>query len=129
MLRTALLVTPAALAAAISVWLAVASCTYRGISMTATSDGVTHRTETCSSLIEVNGASVLAVLAIPPLLAAAAGGAAYAGRRGTAWALAIVLLALCTVAGFSIGMLYLPVSLALVAVLALAPRLRRGTAR
>ena len=128
MLRTLLLASPAVLAAAVSVWLAVAPCAYRGITTTATSDGVTHTTETCASLIETSGAGVLGVLAVPPLLAAAGGAASYARRRGIAWAVAMVLLALCIVAGFSIGMLYLPVALVLVAVLAVDPRLRRVTA-
>jgi hypothetical protein len=129
MLRTVLLATPSALAVAVSVWLAVAPCTYRGTTVVSTAGGVTHTTETCASLIEMNGARVLGVLAIPPLLAVAAGAAAYAGRRGVAWVLAIVLLALCIVAGFSVGMLYLPVALSLLAVLAVVSRPRGATTR
>jgi hypothetical protein len=129
MVRTLLIATPAALAAAVSIWLAVAPCTYRGTTMTATSDGVTRVSETCASLVETNGAGVLGVLAVPPLLAAATGAAAYARRRGVAWVLAIALLVLCIIAGFSIGMLYLPVALVLLAVLVVDSRPGGAAAR
>lgn len=84
----------------------------------------------CSSesrtLIEENGKWVLGLLAVP--IAFSAGVAAAITYRlpvGVAWSLAILALAACLIAIFSLGAFFLPAALLLIAAAAMD---RRGTA-
>ena len=93
--------------------------TYRGSSETAAPDGGRQVTSTSATLVEVNGHWVLWLLLVPVVLTAIAFAAALlAGkgprlRRVTLWSMAMLLLALSLLAGFSIGLYFLPAALAL----------------
>ena len=86
----------------------------RSTSTTLGSDG-TVVTETAQhTLLASEGAGVLVPLAVPVLIAAAGVVAPRSRRiRGVRLALGGVLLAACVVAGFSIGLPYLPAAVAL----------------
>ena len=111
-----------ALAFAASTWIATRSCAYRGVSEGVTSGGVTTRVETCSSFLEVNGAGASWVLVLPVVLALAGAGAAVARRRAGVGASALLLSAFCLLGAASIGIVFLPSALALLAAAAMPVR-------
>ena len=85
-------------------------------------------TSTSSTLVEVNGAQVLLIVAVPALLAALAGIAlhrkcAHGSLRAErlAWVAVSVLGALAILGAASIGLLVLPIALLLGAAAALTP--------
>ena len=69
-----------------------------------------------SSLIEQNGLWVLWLLLVPVLLTGIVLRAVWQNnaRNALLWGVALVLLGLCVLAGYSIGVFYLPAALALV---------------
>ena len=101
---------------------------YAGSSCT-TTDGVRECTEGSSTLMEKNGRGVLAILAIPVVLAGAVATLVWLrGPRKLAIALAVLLLLACMVAAASVGLFFVPGAvLALVAVALDASRRPRGS--
>lgn len=97
----------AMLAVVAAVGLASWPCAYSGESITGSPAGST-RTSTCSSIIEVNGAGVLVVLAVPVVLASLAVVAAWLGAKTFGWAVATVLALFSLAAGFTVGLFFLP---------------------
>jgi hypothetical protein len=91
-----------------SVWLAVWPCFYTG-----TTSGSSGESTTCSSLIAENGTWVISYLAVPIILTILAFLGLVARLRAVMWALAILLLALCILAAWSIGLFYVPSAVAL----------------
>ena len=69
-----------------------------------------------SSLVEKNGLWVLWLLLVPVLLTGIVLRAVWQNnaRNALLWGVALVLLGLCVLAGYSIGVFYLPAALALV---------------
>ena len=102
------------LAGAASVWLAAWPCAYEGQTATMPGDA-SAEVHTCSSLVDVNGTWVLWLLAVPIALTVAGFIASRSGVRWAAIAVALVYLMLCLVSFASIGLLYLPSAIALVA--------------
>jgi cytochrome bd-type quinol oxidase subunit 2 len=101
------------LAVVAGAWLIAWPCSYVGDDGTST---------TCSSLIDVNGAWVLALLVVPVAISLLAVLAVAARLRPAAWALAALLLIACGLAVFSIGIFYVPSAVALVVAAACTPR-------
>jgi hypothetical protein len=102
------------LALAAAVGLALWPCMYRGAEG---GTGVGPERQFCASLVEVNGAGVLAVLAFPVLLAGIGVLAVRFGRRGLLMVATGALIGFCVVALSSIGLFYLPATVALVVAL------------
>ena len=97
-------------------WLALIAALVTGavltvlpISSTASCGAVAGGTETCTtgseSLLQSEGASVLALLAVPALVAAAA---VVSPRRGVAITSAVLLTVLTLLGAASLGLFYLP---------------------
>lgn len=89
-------------------WLAAWPCSYSG-----TTSGPSGASSTCSSLIAENGVWVIGYLVIPVIVTVLGFLAVAARRRTVARALAILLLVLCLLAAWSIGLFYLPAAVAL----------------
>jgi hypothetical protein len=98
-----------ALAAAATAWLLLWPCSYSGAR--SHPDGTT--TQTCTSLVAVNGWRVAWLLAIPVAITALGLLSAIRGRRAITLTLALLMLASCVVAILSIGIFYLPSAVAL----------------
>ena len=106
------------LAWVVGAWLAFGPV-YQGVSATLPGESPDDAARFTATLIEVNGLYVVPMLLVPVLLSGIAvwavkspyGG--MAGRSVLLWASAVVLLGLCALSIISIGMLYLPVALAL----------------
>lgn len=99
------------LAVAATLWLALWPCAYSGVSTTPTvpgEGGAPVELRTCASLIQVNGAWVLALLFVPVVIGGAGYLAARMQRRGLVWGAMGLLLAFCLVGAFSIGIYYMP---------------------
>ena len=95
---------------------------YQGVSKTAvwTRGAASASTRGTTTLIEVNGLSVLFVLLAPVVLTALAlltvllTHAGQAWRKVLLWVLAVLLLGFCAVGIWTIGLFYAPAALALV---------------
>ena len=106
------------LAASATVGLALWPCFYEGVEAEAIQPaehavrdvGERHL---CASLIEVNGVGVLRVLALPVLLTAIGVGTALLRRRVILLVSTVALGVFCLLAGFSVGLYYLPAAAAL----------------
>ena len=121
------------LAWAVGAWLAFGPV-YQGVSATLPGESPDDAARFTATLIEVNGLRVVPLLLVPVLLSGIAvwavkrPHAGMVGRGILLWVLAVVLLGLCAVSILSIGMLYLPVALALLvaAITGSAGRARGG---
>jgi len=110
-----------ALAWVVALWLVVGPV-YQGVSKTAVTPGdvAGEATPFTETLIEANGLSALpllmapVVLTAPALLAALLTDAGQARRKVILWVSAVLLLGFCAAGIASIGLLYLPASVALV---------------
>ena len=92
----------------------VFSPVYQGVSETATSSGGVVSGTYGATLLEQNGAWVLLLLLCLPVALAAIGLVGAARRRRLlVWAPAVVLLGFSLLAGFSIGLFYVPAAAAL----------------
>ncbi|MCY4575517.1 MAG: hypothetical protein OXC55_02775 [Chloroflexi bacterium] len=102
---------------------------YQGVSMSSTAPG--ERIETSSTLIEQNGLWVLWILLVPVLVSGVAlvaihfADAGHMRRRALLWTLALGFLGLCVITIISIGLLYLPMALALLFTAILNPSRQR----
>lgn len=77
------------------------------------------------SLVSANGPWVVALLSIVTLLAGIPLGVGLAhprGHRGTTWTFGLLIVGFSIVAGFSVGLTYLPVGLVLIAAAAVSER-------
>lgn len=114
-----------ALALTASVLLLVAPV-YKSVSSSAAVRGASSRTETTKSsevtLLEQNGPAVLVALIAPALITLLPLLVRRSARRPWLLASAITLTVLCFLAGFSIGLLYLPAAVALWIATALSSR-------
>lgn len=114
-----------ALALTASVLLLVAPV-YKSVSSSAAVRGASSRTETTKSsevtLLEQNGPAVLVALIAPALITLLPLLVRRSARRPWLLASAITLTVLCILAGFSIGLLYLPAAVALWIATALSSR-------
>lgn len=103
--------------------LAAAYLAFAGEACTIDPSGERRCVESPASLIEHDGGWILAYLALPPLLAAAA---LFALKRGLSrvwqWSLAAALSFLCWLSLFSLGVFYVPAALLLLAAVALHRR-------
>jgi hypothetical protein len=115
-MRTAsLLAIAALLIALLAAGVLTFADTSSSTSCEATPGGVQTCTDASSTLIQENGSWVLALLAVPVLLAAAAVGAiVYQLPTQIEWILALAAFAGCIVAIFSVGIFFLPTALLLV---------------
>ena len=106
------------LAWVVGVWFLLAP-TYQGTSGTLLPDGSTEVTRHTATLVEENGLIAVSSLLVPvlvtyiPLAAIHLVEPGRAKRKILLWFPAVALLLLCMLAIFSIGMIYLPVALAL----------------
>jgi hypothetical protein len=113
-----LTVTANVLSLAAAIWLALGPA-YQGASVTAVAIGgvAGEPVRTTATFVEANGLRVLPLIFTPVILTALAALAATVLRADSVWrgplilALAVVLLGLCVVALFSIGLLFLPAAL------------------
>jgi hypothetical protein len=115
-MRTASLLAVAALLIAL---LAAGVLTFADTSSSTSCEGTSSGVQTCtdasSTLIQENGSWVLALLAVPVLLAAGVVAAiAYKLPPPVEWILALAAFAACIVAIFSVGIFFLPTALLLV---------------
>jgi hypothetical protein len=102
------------LAVAGAVWLIVWPCAYSGVTAISSVDGVEEsRTTICRSFLDVNDASVLLILLVPVVLAAAGFVGARTGRRGVFMAAAVLLLLFCFLGSFSVGLWFIPSAIAM----------------
>jgi len=102
------------LAVAGAVWLIVWPCAYSGVTVISTVDGVEEsRTTICRSFLEANDTSVLLILLVPVLLAAAGFVGARTGRRGLFIASAMLLLLFCFLGTLSVGLWFVPSAIAM----------------
>lgn len=102
-------------ATAVGLWQALNPCIYRGVRSVPGGPGSSSENFCAGSLVEVNGAGVLVVLAVPVLLTAVAYFALKRGARLIAGITTGSLLGFCGLSLATIGLLYLP-SLLLIAV-------------
>ena len=110
------------LAVAAGIYLAVGPA-YRGVEVTAAAPGESSAQvrRLTATFIEVNGLRAVPVLVIPVALSALAVWAVHARdagrirRRASLWMFALALLGLCAASFLSIGLLYLPAGIALLA--------------
>ncbi|HEX7146015.1 MAG TPA: hypothetical protein VF512_00790 [Actinomycetota bacterium] len=102
------------LALAAALGLALWPCAYRGVEAESGPGGVVQERQVCATLIEVNGAGALGVLALPVLLAGVGLLAAWTRRRGILAIATLALIAFCVAALASVGLLYVPAAGALV---------------
>jgi hypothetical protein len=106
------------LALAAALGLALWPCAYRGSVGESGPGGTLQERQVCATLVEVNGAGALAVLALPVLLAGVGLLAAWAGRRAILAIATVAVIAFCAAALASVGLLYLPAAAALIVALA-----------
>jgi hypothetical protein len=106
------------LALAAALGLALWPCAYRGSVGESGPGGTLQERQVCASLVEVNGAGALAVLALPVLLAGVGLLAAWAGRRAILVIATVAVITFCAAALASVGLLYLPAAAALIVALA-----------
>jgi hypothetical protein len=114
------------LAGAAALGLALLPCAYRGVEAASGPGGVVQERQTCATLVEVNGAGALVVLALPVVLAGVGLLAVWAGRRGLLAVVTLALIAFCVAALASVGLLYVPAAGALIVALG-GWRQRRAT--
>jgi hypothetical protein len=115
------------LALAAALGLALWPCAYRGSVGESGPGGTLQERQVCATLVEVNGADALAVLALPVLLAGVGLLAALAGRRAILAIATVAVIAFCAAALASVGLLYLPAAAALIVALAGWRPARRAT--
>lgn len=106
------------LALAAALGLALWPCAYRGSVGESGPGGTLQERQVCATLVEVNGAGALAVLALPVVLAGVGLLAAWAGRRALLAIATVAVIAFCAAALASVGLLYLPAAAALIVALA-----------
>jgi hypothetical protein len=106
------------LALAAALGLALWPCAYRGSVGESGPGGTLQERQVCATLVEVNGAGALAVLALPVVLAGVGLLAAWAGRRAILAIATVAVIAFCAAALASVGLLYLPAAAALIVALA-----------
>jgi len=107
------------LAVAAGLWLAFYPGFYQGVSVTASSSGeVVERSEQASLLAE-NGMWALGLLAVPIVLAGLGVLGALRSHRFLLWSVAVVLLVFSVISAMTIGLFYLPATIALVIAAAL----------
>ena len=99
------------LAVAAGLGLALWPCAYQEVE--ATSGGGPER-QVCGSMVAVNGAGVLGVLAVPVLLAGVGLVAVTSRRRGVLVVVMVALVVFCVLALASVGVFYVPAAAALV---------------
>ena len=116
------------LAWAASLYFAFYPCIYEGTTIT-TQTGVMIRDSGCTgSLVEVNGLSVLVVLAVPlavtglGLFAALSRLVSYEVARILLWASAVSMPLVCLIGAFSVGVFYIPAALAAIVAAIAGPR-------
>jgi hypothetical protein len=102
------------LALAAGVGLALWPCAYQGIEAQSTPGGARQERQLCATLVEMNGVDVLAVLALPVLLAGVGLAMVHAGRRVILLTVTVALVAFCLLALASVGLYYAPAAVALV---------------
>jgi hypothetical protein len=111
-------------AIAAATWLVLWPCFYEGVTVTArpvpagsaraaVTSGLAIRF--CRSLVAENGTWVLNLLAVPIALSALGLSAAIARRQRILWLVAVVVLGLCLLAAWSIGLFFTPAAVALLA--------------
>ena len=115
------------LALAAALGLALWPCAYRGSVGESGPGGTLQERQVCATLVEVNGAGALAVLALPVVLAGVGLLAAWAGRRAILAIATVAVIAFCAAALASVGLLYLPAAVALIVALAGWRPARRAT--
>jgi hypothetical protein len=115
------------LALAAALGLALWPCAYRGAVGESGLGGTLQERQVCATLVEVNGAGALAVLALPVLLAGVGLLAAWAGRRAILAIATVAVIAFCAAALASVGLLYIPAAGALIVALAGWRRARPAT--
>jgi hypothetical protein len=108
-----------ALASAAALGLAFYPDFYAGSSTTVTAGGVTVQQSEHASLIAVNGAWVIALLAVPVALTCLALLGVARRQRVVVWIAAAVLIAFSVVSGFSIGLFFAPAAFVLLVAAAL----------
>jgi len=101
------------LALAAGVGLALWPCAYQGVEAQSTPGGVEEERQLCATLVEMNGVDVLAVLALPVLLAGVGLATVHAGRRVILLTVTVALVAFCLLALASVGLYYAPAAVAL----------------
>jgi hypothetical protein len=106
------------LALAAALGLALWPCAYRGSVGESGPGGTLRERQVCATLVEVNGAGALAVLALPVVLAGVGLLAAWAGRRAILAIATVAVIGFCAAALVSVGLLYLPAAAALIVALA-----------
>jgi hypothetical protein len=99
------------LASAAGLGLALWPCAYQGVEA---AGGDTPERQFCESLVEANGVSVLALLALPVLLAGVGLAAVRWCWRPILVAVMVALVAFCVLAVASVGLFYLPAAAAVV---------------
>lgn len=110
------------LAVAAGIYLAVGPA-YEGVEVTAAAPGESSAQvrRLTATYIEMNGLRAAALLVVPVAVSGLAVWAVHARdagrirRRASLWIFAVVLLGLCAVTFLSIGLLYLPAGIALLA--------------
>ena len=100
---------------------------YQGVSESVSSSGAVASSTDGATLVAENGAWVILLLCVPVALAVLGLLGAVRGRRALVWAPAVVLLIFALLAGFSLGLFYLPAALGLLASAGLT-QARRGRA-
>jgi hypothetical protein len=115
------------LALAAALGLALWPCAYQGSVGESGPGGTLQERQVCASLVEVNGAGALAVLALPVLLAGIGLLAVLVGRRAILAIATVAVIAFCAAALASVGLLYLPAAAALIVALAGSRPARRAT--
>lgn len=111
-----------ACAIGVGVWLASNDCMYAGTRTNHDPSRGTVTTEHCDSLIEMNGAGVLVVLAFPVVFALIGLFGVRERNRPTAWTSALLLVAFCVLGLATVGLFYLPSLLLLITAAAISPR-------
>ncbi len=110
------------LAIAAGVLLATASCLSESVGSSSDSaTGVETVTNDCHTLIGENGPWILLYLAVPIVITGFGFIAIRGGHPRRALLLGILLLVLCVVAAFSIGLFYLPAAMVLLGSAAVSP--------
>ena len=99
------------LALAAGLGLALWPCAYQGIE---TTGGANPEQQVCASVVQANGVGVLGVLALPVLLAVVGLVAVRGRHRWLLVVMMVVLVAFCVLALASIGLFYLPATIALI---------------
>ncbi len=107
------------LAFAAGLWLAFYPGFYQGVSVTASSSGEVVESSEQASLLAENGMWALGLLAVPIVLAGLGVFGAARRFRFLLWSVAVVLLVFSVISAMTIGLFYLPATIALLVAAAL----------